>query len=154
MILKANKSDKNQIEQLKQMEQTHKRNIASLEKELGIKSNSNANAQIALTPAPNNILSGLPFNLPKKASEVQLVETPKMHSTTPQYAPRTPYVLINPSSVAKAPINTNTTLAKPIQQQVAVNSGIQNAQPIIIKEYRQPAAISNKSIKNKVTPQE
>jgi hypothetical protein len=187
MLEKANHSDQSQLEQLKKMEQTHKRNIASLEKELGVKGDIQLNA----TQKTNNIPNGLPFNLPKDANEVQLVETPKMQQNSQQYVPKTPYTMVNSFTAPKPSGNFNPSAQQQAQAQVQPQAGVNpvakinqqtatpntpyvlinpgvtaktvndnsaasvaiapQVQPEIIREYRQPAAITNKSIKKKVT---
>jgi hypothetical protein len=157
MIAKADSSDGSQVDQLKKMELTHKRNIASLEKELGVKGQ-----------LPANPPAGLPLGLPKGAEQVELVQAPippanngrantiqqqsqipntvaKNVSSNIQVAPASPYILINPSATVKTV--TNNSVAA-----VAANPTTQIIQPEIIKEYREPAAITNKSLKKKISP--
>jgi hypothetical protein len=155
MMAKADNNDSKQIEQLKKMEDTHKRNIVSLEKELGIKSQN----------VVGNPPSSLPFNLPKGADQVELVQAPIPPIATSKgnaniiqpnqqpiiknqiakVAPSSPYVLINPSATVKT--ITNNSVAS-----VATTPTSQLVQPETIKEYREPAAITNKSLKKKVSP--
>jgi hypothetical protein len=154
MIAKADNSDGKQIDQLKKMEETHKRNIASLEKELGIKSQNNViNPPISL-----------PFNLPKGTEQVELVQAPTppinngkananiiqtnqsvVKNSIAKVAPSSPYVLINPSATVKT--ITNNSVAS-----VATTPTNAVVQPEMVKEYREPAAITNKSLKKKVSP--
>jgi len=147
MISKADKTDAAQMEHLKKMEQTHKRNIASLEKELGVK-----NIQLANTP------KGLPFNLPG-TEQVEIVQPPQMSDSNYQNKvannrsiknntgadPNSPYVLINPSATNR--VITNNSVAA-----IATEPQIQIVKPEIIKEIREPAAITNKSLKKKIAP--
>lgn len=136
MIAKADTSDGTQIDQLKKMELTHKRNIASLEKELGAK------GQLAAKPPVN-----LPSGLPKGAEQVELVQAPvppssgRVNANT-KASPISPYVLINPSATMKTVANNSVAA-------VAANPPTQIIQPEVIKEYREPALITNKSLKKK-----
>lgn len=156
MISKADTSDGSQIDQLKKMELTHKRNIASLEKELGVKSQL----------PNNNIPFGVPTGLPKGVEQVELVEAPvppsqngRINSFPQQVQPtmntgtrnvnpnvrvagNSPYVVINPNATVKAVANNSVA-------SVAANPSNQIIQPEVIKEYREPAAITNKSLKKK-----
>lgn len=180
MLSKADKNDASQIGQLKKMEEAHKRNITSLEKELGIKSDIN----LAAKPIPGN----LPFALPKESQDVELVEAPKPPQAK-EYAPKSPYTIIDPAKIAKPSVATenvqpnvaNVGVAsavnkpvsvKPVTPYVLINpsattktipsepvAAVASTAPVqpvkheIIKEYRQPAAITNKSIKNKINLQ-
>lgn len=131
MISKVDKNDNSQIGQLKKMEETHKRNIASLEKELGIKAQTQ--------PVKNISPNVLPFSLPKGAEQVELVDTPLPPSNIGRSN--------NARQEVQLPINSNHSVAlNPSNPSNPIN---QVAQPEIIKEYREPAAITNKSLKKK-----
>ncbi len=142
MISKADKNDSTQIEHLKKMEQTHKRNIASLEKELGIKNE----IQIANTP------KGLPFTLPG-VEQVEIVQPPPIRDSSyqnkvvsnPNIKSNAPYILINPSA-------TNKTVTNNPVAAVEANPPIQIVKPEVVKEVREPAAITNKSLKKRFAP--
>lgn len=144
MLSKAEKNDTAQLSQLKKMEDTHKRNIAALEKELGLKGDIQLSS--TSTPKTNNIPSGLPFSLPKEAGEVQLVEVPQLDNQ-----PR-PYVQKEPANFAKFPV---IPVNPPTQQApiALIPTEPTPVKPEIIKEIRQPATITNKSIKNKILVQ-
>lgn len=124
--------DENQISQLKNMVDAHKRNIASLEKELGVK------GDIDLTPKVATKQNGLPFALPKEidVSDVQIVQV-KPHVEKPVVAAK------------QAPT--------PVKQVAQVNQSIT---PVVLVEKKQEevqyvpenSLISNKSLKKKLEP--
>lgn len=122
--------DEAQISKLKNMVDAHKRNIASLEKELGIKGDIDLTPKVAAKQNGN----GLPFSLPKEidVSDVQIVQAkPSMEKSV---------VVIKPTPIKQV-----------VQQPIT---------PVVLVEKKQEefqyipegSLISNKSLKKKLEP--
>lgn len=149
MFQKIEKSnDKNQIEQLSKMIDSHKRNIAALEKEIGIKNN------ITMTktePTQNQVAipnpTKLPFSLPNGVENVEIVTPPPLiiqGNNQAQSIPQKPQPQLSVTDRLNLMIQLQQAQqTKPIQPKEEIK------QPEIIRRSEHPPMITNKSLKKK-----
>jgi len=146
MLMNVNNSkDKKQIEQLKQMEDVHKRNILALEKELGVNSKivstitPDSSVQLIDNPKVlnfNNPPIALPDMLPKKTISLpQNLETKLVVKPEPVIPAPLPRILM------EKPLITNKSIIIPVAPIV---------EPIITREIMEKPLITNKSITKKI----